>query len=328
MERRIAIHMDYRRHLHVVGALQLGINAKRPLLQAPEGPHRHAVMQLAVAALDADLLRQGQHVPDLLDPRAGADDDLVAADLALVGDDRLHRAAVVFFEAGDLGAGEDAHILVLGFLRQAIDRFGVVGVTALLLMQHGRDAFGLPIIEDRPHVFRAVGFALDEDRLVADLLLLLVDAGDVLMHHLGADLHVADRVIAEGLRIAFPDRHAMRHQAAHRRLEVVVAHHAASDTRRARADAALVHHQYVLAATLAGFPKVLRQVPGGAQAMNARADDQVFDMGRERHLIGPRGWTMPLAQNWLKSVLTGPANTLIISPAVFKPIFSQRHRNG
>ena len=47
--------------------------------------------------------------------------------------------------------------------------------------------------------------ALDEDRLVADRLLLLVDAGDTLMHHFRADLHVADRVIAEGLGIALPD---------------------------------------------------------------------------------------------------------------------------
>ena len=240
-------------------------------------------MSLAVAALDGDALRQLQHVPDLLDPGAGADDHLFALDLALVGDHGGHRALVVLLEAGDLCAGQDAHALVLGFLRQAIDGFRVVGVAALLLMQDRGDALGLPVVEDGAHVLQAVGLALDEDRLVADLLLLRVDAGDVLVHHLRTDLHVADGVVAEGLRVALPHRYAVRHQAAHRRLEVIVAHDAAGDARGAGGDAGFVDHQHVLAAALAGLAQVLGQMPGRTEAMNAGADDQVFDMGGEGH---------------------------------------------
>ena len=78
--------------------------------------------------------------------------------------------------------------------------------------------------------------AFDEDRGIADRLLLLVDRADLLVHHLRADLHVADGMVAEGLHVALPDLDALRHQLAHRRLEVVVADHAAGDAGSAGGD--------------------------------------------------------------------------------------------
>src|SRR5262249_8659548 len=110
----------------------------------------------------------------------------------------------------------------------------------------------------------------------------LVDGGDLRMHHFRADLHVADRVVAVRRRVAFPDRHAMRHELAHRRLEVVVAHDTAGDTRRAGADAGLVEHDDAGAAWTDGHAargELLREMHGGRQAVNAGADHRVLRVG-------------------------------------------------
>ena len=53
VERRIGVHVDHRRHPAVVRLLEIGIDAERAFLQRHVVPHRHAVVQLAVAALDA-----------------------------------------------------------------------------------------------------------------------------------------------------------------------------------------------------------------------------------------------------------------------------------
>ena len=74
-------------------------------------------MLAAVAALDGDRLGQVQHVPDLVDPGADRDHHLVAGDGAAVGDDRGDGLGVVAgLEAGDLGAGHDAHAEASAFL--------------------------------------------------------------------------------------------------------------------------------------------------------------------------------------------------------------------
>jgi len=69
-------------------------------------------------------------------------------------------------------------------------------------VQHRRDALGLPVVEQALHIGHRVLRTLDEDRFVADLPLLLRDRGDLRVHHFRADLHVADRVVAECLRVA------------------------------------------------------------------------------------------------------------------------------
>ena len=109
IERRIGVDMDNRRHVPVIGLVHVGIDAKRALLQAPVFPHAHAVMHLAVAPLDRNGARQIQHVPDLVDPWADADHDIIAGDAPLVGQDGGHGLRVAAeFEAGDRGTGHDA----------------------------------------------------------------------------------------------------------------------------------------------------------------------------------------------------------------------------
>ena len=112
----------------------------------------------------------------------------------------------------------------------------------------------LPVRQHGLHVAVAVACTLDEHRAVADRLLLLVDGADLLVHAFGADLHVADRVVAQALGMLFPDVDAVRHQLAHRRLVVVVADHAAGDARGAGRDGGLVDDQDVGPAALALAP--------------------------------------------------------------------------
>ena len=104
-------------------------------------------------------------------------------------------------------------------------------------MQHRGDALGLPVREQRLHVVSAGIGTLDKKRVVVDSLLLLIDRAHVLAHRLAADLHIAHRVVAVGLSIAFPNPDRVRHQFAHSRLVVVVADNTAGDTGRTRADA-------------------------------------------------------------------------------------------
>jgi hypothetical protein len=140
-------------------------------------------MHLAVTALHGDIGLGQSSMSQTCDPGPGADDDLVAADAPRSVSTAATAPELSFLEAGDLHAGQDAHILVLGLLGETVDRLGVVGVAALLLVQHRGDALGLPVVEDAPHVeVMQSSFALDEDRLVADLLLLLVDRRHVPMH--------------------------------------------------------------------------------------------------------------------------------------------------
>ena len=88
----------------------------------------------------------------------------------------------------------------------------IIGIAALLLVQDRGDALGLPVVEQPLHVAHRIVSAFDEHRGIADRLLLLVDRADLLVHHLRADLHVADRVVAVGLADRFPRPRRMRHQ--------------------------------------------------------------------------------------------------------------------
>jgi hypothetical protein len=87
--------MDHRRHLPVIGGEEARIDREHAFLELPEAPHRNVRVQLAVASLDGDGPGQVEHGPEIADPRAGADDHVVAFDPALVGQHRGDRAAVV-----------------------------------------------------------------------------------------------------------------------------------------------------------------------------------------------------------------------------------------
>jgi hypothetical protein len=68
------------------------------------------------------------------------------------------------------------------------------------VQDHG-DAAGLPVTEHAEQVGAAVALPLDERGRVADRLLLGEDLGDVGVHRLRRDLHVADGAIGERLRV-------------------------------------------------------------------------------------------------------------------------------
>ena len=237
-------------------------------------------MQDTVAPFYADPRRQVEQLPEGSDPGPGADDHAVGLDGALIrlhGRDGAGRVA----EPGDPHPGEDADALRLRFGGQPLHRSDVVGVAALLLVQHGGDAARPPVAEQPPHVPQALGLAFDEGRGVADLALLPGDRGHVRVHHLRAELHVAHRVVAERLGVALPDLDAEGHQLTHGRLEVVVADHAAGDAGGAGADPGLVQHDDALPAPAAPRPELAREVVGRAEPVDAGADDDV--RGGRRH---------------------------------------------
>ena len=192
------------------------------------------------------------------------------------------RSKAFHFDAGD-----DLHALRGRLFCESLDRGHVVRVTAALLVQYRRDVARLPVVEDALHVCERFTLALDERRFVADRFLLLVDRRDLRVHDIRADLHVADRMIAVGLGVALPDRHAMRHQLAHRRLIVVVADDAARDPGGARADVGLVEHDDARAVRSDGLSsraQAPREMQAGGQAVDAGADDDVVGFsGTLRH---------------------------------------------
>ena len=151
--------------------------------------------------------------------------------------------------------------------REAEHRVAVVGEAARPLVQADAEPRGAPVVEERAHVRRDLGLAEDELRRVADLLLALVDGREVVDLGAVAEGDVPRAVVGERLRVGLPDLDARGHQLGHRGLEVVVAHDAAGDARGAGGDAGLVDDEDLLA--------LLGEVPGGGEAVHARADDEV-----------------------------------------------------
>ena len=102
---------------------------------------------------------------------------------------------------------------------------------------------------------------------VADPLLAFEHLDEIALLCRRPERQVTRPVVVQGVGRQFPDLDARRHELAHRRLEVVVAHDAAGDAGGTRADAGLVDDKDLLAA--------LREVPGRRKAVNARTDHQV-----------------------------------------------------
>nr|ABZ09842.1 hypothetical protein ALOHA_HF4000APKG8L7ctg1g17 [uncultured marine microorganism HF4000_APKG8L7] len=291
-ERCVRVHVDDGRHATIVGLVHVGVDAERAFLEAPIGPHGDVVVHFAVAALDADGIWQIEHVPYGFDPGANAHDDEIGLDSAPVGLDRAHRAGTTGeAEPRHLDPCQDAHALGFRLAGEAVDARRVVGVAALLLMQDGGDSPRLPVAEESLHVGVAVLGAFDEGGVVADRGLLRRDGGDVFVHGLGADLHVAHGMVAVSFGILLPDRDTIGHQLAHGGLEVIVADHTAGDARGAGGDRGLVDDQDVGAAAPAAFAQGPGQVIGRAQAMDTGADDDVLRVGGKCHgapLLGLR----------------------------------------
>ncbi len=207
-------------------------------------------------------------------PRAGAGDEEVGLDRAVVGLDRMD-AVVADVEARDLDALEEPHALGTREPAEVLD--GLVGLrpAALPLVQHGVDPLAVPVGEDRLHVLLAGLLAEDHVRAVADLRLLLLDCDAVLGLHLRHRRDVADRVVAEagGIRLEQLDRDA--DHLGHRRREVEVADDAARDTRGAGGEVLLLEDDDVAARALTRFLERLRDVVGARKTMDSAAEDDV-----------------------------------------------------
>ena len=117
--------------------------------------------------------------------------------------------------------------------------------------------------------------AVNENRLVANRLLLRMNGCNILTHGFTADLHVAHGVIAVVLGAALPNVHGMGHQLAHGGLKVVIANHTAGNTRRPGADARFVENDDVVPDTLTGRFELQRKVVGSAQTVNSSTNNDV-----------------------------------------------------
>ena len=104
----------------------------------------------------------------------------------------------------------------------------------------------------------------------------LIDAGDVIVHHFRADLHVANRMVAVGLWVTLPDSDAVGHELTHGRLKIVVANHTTCDARCPSGDRVFVNDEDVIAAAGAACFQLQCQMVCSAQAMNACTNHQVF----------------------------------------------------
>ena len=189
---------------------------------------------------------------------------------------------------------------------------------------------GAPVGQQTLHIGHAVLLPFDEIGGVADLLLLLVDARDILPHGLVADLHVADWVIAEPGRIGFPDLHAVSHQLAHCRLEIVVPHNAAGDAAGAGRDRRLVEHQDVFAVAPSGRFQPFGQPPSGRQPVNPRTDHDMAGMGGKTHRSAPsdrfvRANAFLPAPSELTKTACGTAKFIVPTVSRAYPVSSRRH---
>src|SRR6185295_3856649 len=112
---------------------------------------------------------------------------------------------------------------------------------------------------------------------------------------------------------------------AHGGLEVVVADGAAGDAGRTRAGSALIEHEDVLAPAQSAGPQIPGQVPGGRQAVDARADDDVPAMsadhgtrlsikGARQHRIHATARAPPAGRHGGGGELPGPVRTERYSP--------------
>ena len=246
------------------------IDSQGALAQHQVLPHGQVGMQGSVAVAYVESRRQVEHRPQVPDPRPRCHHDVVAPDRATIG---LDRGDGVAFdpEPEDPHPGQHPDARRLGLGRKPPERVPVVGVAAAALVQHVGDARRLPVAEQVPQVGAARSLALDEGRGVPDLPLLGVDPGHVGVHRGRGRLEVADGVVREGHRVGLPDRDRVRHQPAHRGLEVVVADHAAGDAGRAGSDPGLVEDHDVCTRTRGAGLEPPGQVPCGGQPVHAGA---------------------------------------------------------
>ncbi len=178
-------------------------------------------------------------------------------------------------DSRDLDAFEDLHALRSCEPCQVLDRLLRLRPTALALVQHGLDAFAVPVGKDRLHVLHAGSLAEDDVRAIADRRLVALDCDAILRLHFGDRGDVTDAVEAEACRIGLEELDRDPDDLRHRRREVEVAHDAAGDPGRARADMALLEDDDVLPRPLAACLELEREVVRAREAVDAAPDDDV-----------------------------------------------------
>ena len=256
------------------------------LEQAPERPHV-LVHRVAVGILCVDLRRMAEHGPVLRRPRAKAEHDDIALDVAHVRSNLRHRA-IGHVVAGDLDARVDAHAVVATLLREPRNRLSCTGISADLLVQHHVDVVGLEVRPDVLQEFLCISALVDlggvADARLARLQLLVVAR---LVRFAGRD--VADLLEAERDRIARPHVDGVTKDRVDRLGHVKVAHASACNTRSTGAGTALVDDDDVLARSLPRSFQRHRQMPRSGQAVYAGAHDYVAHRCRKRvaHAVTP-----------------------------------------
>ena len=130
------------------------------LLEVPVGPHRHVPAHRAVGRVDVERRRQPEHLPDLGDPRADRDDDLLDRDVARARAHARHRPGAVELEAEHLDALGDPGARGARLARQPEHRLAVEREAAGVLVQADREPGRPPVGIERAHVLA--------DRALAD----------------------------------------------------------------------------------------------------------------------------------------------------------------
>ncbi len=107
---------------------------------------------LAVASLDRDRLRQGEHVPDRIDPRTDGDDDLVAGDRAgrRYRPRGSRRRAVADESPSPRRRSTISTPSAVALRARPRERRHVVRIAAALLVQHRGDVLRLPVVKQSP----------------------------------------------------------------------------------------------------------------------------------------------------------------------------------
>jgi hypothetical protein len=165
--------------------------------------------------------------------------------------------------------------VVFALLRQAPHRLPRAGVAAHLLVQSNINVRG---VEVRPDGLEEVLGVLADVQVgaVAHGVLAGVDALVVRLLLALGRADVAHLLEAKGHRVVGPHVHAVAQDGVERLGHVEIAHAAAGNARGARADAGLIKHNHVGAAAAPALPELHGQVPGAAQAVDARAEDDVL----------------------------------------------------
>ena len=228
-QRRVGVDVQHGRGRAVGGHELRGVELRLALLQVPVGPHRLVRGDRAVGLVDVEPVGQVEHRPQLRHPRPDGDHDLLDGDVAGARVHDGHGARAVALEAGDLDALDDLGARRARLVGQPEHRLPVEREAAAVLVQADGQALGAPVGVEPAHVRGDGGLAGDQLGVVADPPVALVHLDEVGLLRRGPERDVAGAVVVERLRVGLPDLHARGHQLRHRRLEVVVAHHAAGD---------------------------------------------------------------------------------------------------